>query len=290
MSLREKLKKRRFRPPTISSETVERRTVVEWLGKATVLAIGADLVSACSTFTGTGLDGDADSRETDPDTGTGTDIDTETDIDTDTWPDASVPDVCDGPDDFDFAPGPRLHSVFEDWGERTVDPQDLVQILSSWDLTIDGMVDNPTTLSFADLLGLDRRDQTTDFHCVEGWSIYEIPWNGVSFETLLNLVSPRPEASHMTFHSLGDVYRDSIPLEVAAEPKTLLAYGIDCSTLPLKHGFPLRVVIPRKWAYKGPKFVHRVELTDEPVTGFWEQFGYPYDGDVPESRLREGYY
>lgn len=276
----DKKKRKRTGPPVIVSTTIERRSLIQWFGKATVLALGADLAAACSTFTG--MAGDA---------GSGTDdTDSRTDPDTDTDMDASVPDVCDGPDDFDFAPGPLIHQVYEDWGERTVDPQDLMDILAQWSLRVDGLVANPVTLDFNQLLQLNRRDQVTDFHCVEGWSIHGIPWNGVSFQTLVNLVQPAAEATHITFHSLGGVYIDSLPLDVALEPNSLLAYGIDCSTLPLKHGFPLRVVVPRKWGYKGPKFVYRMEFKDSAETGFWEQYGYPYDGDVPEGRLRDGFY
>ena len=74
---------------------------------------------------------------------------------------------------------------------------------------------------------------------------------------------------------------------MALEPKTLLAYGIDCATLPLDHGFPLRLVVPRLLGYKGPKYVHRIELTDGPIEGYWVARGYPYDGEVPESRHRQ---
>ncbi len=61
-------------------------------------------------------------------------------------------------------------------------------------------------------------------------------------------------------------------------------------TLPLKHGFPLRIVIPRLLAYKNAKYVERIELTDKPLSGFWVAAGYSYDGEVPEGRLRPGRY
>jgi DMSO/TMAO reductase YedYZ molybdopterin-dependent catalytic subunit len=70
----------------------------------------------------------------------------------------------------------------------------------------------------------------------------------------------------------------------------MLAYGVCGATLPLDHGFPLRLVVPRLLAYKNPKYVHRVELTDHAVEGFWVQRGYSYEGEVPEERLRDGRY
>ena len=195
--------------------------------------------------------------------------------------------LCGLEDEFPFEPGER---PFENLLVRTVDPQDLARILQNWELSVDGLVENPQVFSFADLLQMSRVDQITDFHCVEGWSVLDVPWSGVHLSTLFEQAKPLPEASHVTFHCLGDIYRESLPLEEALEPRTLLAYGINCSTLPLKHGFPLRLVIPRKLGYKNAKYIYRVELDDEPVIGFWEGFGYTYEGDVAPGKLREGKY
>jgi DMSO/TMAO reductase YedYZ molybdopterin-dependent catalytic subunit len=259
--------RRRPGPPIIVEQTLERRTVLEWLGKTAVLAIGGELVAACSVTGAGGL-------ATGPDGGA----------------DGGLFDAGCAPDDFPWQPGAGEHAVFEGWGERTVDEQDLTQILQSWELTVGGLVASPMTLSFAELLQLERQDQITDFHCVEGWSVHDVPWNGVHLSTLFELVQPLPSATHLTFTCVGDTYRESLPLDVALEPRTMLGYGIDCNTLPLAHGFPLRMVVPRKWGYKNPKYVYRIELADGPIQGFWEQYGYPYDGDVPQSRLREGKY
>jgi DMSO/TMAO reductase YedYZ molybdopterin-dependent catalytic subunit len=144
--------------------------------------------------------------------------------------------------------------------------------------------------SFADILQLERVDQITDFHCVEGWSVLDVPWSGVRLSTLLDQARPLQIATHVTFHCFGDVYEESLPVAEALEPKTLLAYGINCSTLPLQHGFPLRLVIPRKWGYKNAKYVHRIELADEPVFGLWEHLGGTYEADVRPEKLREGKY
>jgi DMSO/TMAO reductase YedYZ molybdopterin-dependent catalytic subunit len=70
----------------------------------------------------------------------------------------------------------------------------------------------------------------------------------------------------------------------------LLGYGVGGSTLPVAHGFPLRLVVPRLLGYKNAKYLVRIEATDHPVDGFWEFYGYSYDGDVPSERLRPGKY
>jgi DMSO/TMAO reductase YedYZ molybdopterin-dependent catalytic subunit len=81
-----------------------------------------------------------------------------------------------------------------------------------------------------------------------------------------------------------------MPIDVAREPRTLLGLGIAGSTLPLAHGFPLRIVVPRLLSYKNAKYVERIELVDAPLLGFWSQYGYPYEGEVPADRLRPGKY
>jgi hypothetical protein len=260
-------------PPGTLAGTISRRSLIDWLGKAAVLAIGADLAAACAALGRAAHDGGADS-------GSDAGIDGGAAAPADAGRDAAADGAC-AADDFPFSPGPEESAVYAGWGERTVDPQELVQILAAWQLRIDGLVAAPVTLSFADVLALERQDQVSDFHCVEGWSIHAVPWNGARLSRVLDLAGVAPSATHVTIHSLGDIYAESLPLDAAREPTTLLAYGIDCATLPLRHGFPLRVVVPRKWGYKNPKYVTRLELADHAVMGFWEQRGYPYDGDVP---------
>jgi DMSO/TMAO reductase YedYZ molybdopterin-dependent catalytic subunit len=249
--------------PFIAETTVERRTVLRWLGNATVLALSGDLLSACG---GTSL-----AHSLRPDA-------------------AGVEGASEaaGAPGFAFEPGPGTEPIFDGWNENTVDAQNLVDILASWTLTVDGMVAAPLSLRFADLVALERQDQVTDFHCVEGWSVYDVPWNGVSLARMLDLAGAAATATHLTFHSVGERYAESLPMDVAREPHTLLGYGVGGATLPLAHGFPVRLVVPRLLGYKNAKCLSRIEVTRGAVDGFWEAFGYPYSGEVPASRLRPG--
>lgn len=239
-----------------------RRSLLSWLGNATVLALTADLLAACGgqSTRSTSSAGGGPTRSTPPSGA------------------------------FAFAPSPVEGAIYDRWWGNTVDPQDLAQILASWQLTVSGLVAEPRTLSFAQMLALPRQDQVTDFHCVEGWSVLDVPWNGLHFDPLIDLVRPTAEATHVTFRCVGDIYTESLPLAVLREPRSLLAYGIAGGTLPLTHGFPLRLVVPRLYGYKNAKWVREIEFTNAAIEGYWEQRGYPNDAPVRASRLREGKY
>ncbi|MBU1219959.1 molybdopterin-dependent oxidoreductase [Myxococcota bacterium] len=241
------------------NKNISRRLFLEWLGASTVISLGA--AAACSA---TNEKNTMDSGIKDAGSDSGT--------------------------NYPFSPGEGTSDIFKTWPERTVDVQNIENTLASWKLTVDGMVETPVTLRFHELVELTPLNLLMDFHCVEGWSIWDIPWNGFHINTLKNMVKPLSGVTHITFHTQGGKYNESLPIDVALEPHTLLVYGVDGSTIPLKHGFPLRLVVPRLLAYKSAKYVERIEFTDHPVNGFWVARGYPYDAPVPASRLREGKY
>lgn len=166
-------------------------------------------------------------------------------------------------------------------------------------LTIGGLVDEPVTLTYAQLLALPQTRQTSDFHCVEGWSVLDVHWSGVTFKDLLATVSPKPEARYIVFHSLGetgynssgvDHYMESFPIDwlLNRELGYLFALGLDGAPLPKDRGAPARVVCPYDLAYKSIKFVTRMELTAEKQPGWWTLANpiYPWRAPVPARRLR----
>ncbi len=261
----------------VSPVTHTRRTLLEWLGQGAAVAMLPPALGACFPATPkdrccTGDDSGTD--DSDPRTG-------------DTTP-LEDPDCPEG--SFDFAPSDGETAFWDEFTVFTVDPQDLDSLLNNWVLTVDGLVDEPMSFTFQQLVAMARLDQVMDFHCVTGWSVYDVPWNGVHIRTLLEAVGVKSSATHITFHTVDSIYNESLPLDVALEPHTMLAYGVCGSTLPLNNGFPLRLVIPRLLAYKSSKYVQRLELTNAPLQGYWEQRGYSYEAEVPEARLREGRY
>ena len=149
-----------------------------------------------------------------------------------------------------------------------------------WVVTVDGLVDKPLRLDHAAWSALTRRNETADFHCVEGWTVDRLRWGGVAPRTILDMAGIQPAATHVNFHALGGSYADSLPLGLVDDAQTVLADTLDEQPLPDTHGGPLRLVVPKQLGYKNVKWVVRLEVTDHEVTGYWEQNGYPMDAPV----------
>jgi DMSO/TMAO reductase YedYZ molybdopterin-dependent catalytic subunit len=150
-----------------------------------------------------------------------------------------------------------------------------------WVVKVDGLVDSPVTVDRAAWTDLARVQQTVDFHCVEGWGVDDVRWGGVAPSVLLDQAGVKPEAKYAVFHAYGGVYRSSVPLDLIRDEQTLLADSLNGAPLPPKHGGPLRLVVPKQLGYKSVKWVERIELSAEVVTGYWEANGYPEDAPVP---------
>ena len=152
---------------------------------------------------------------------------------------------------------------------------------ADWVLEVDGLVESPQRFERTAFLTLPRTQETRDFHCVEGWSVAHVGWEGVRVADVLDLARPRGTAQFVTFHASGGDYSDSLTLAEATAPETLLADMLDGAPLPAAHGGPLRLVIPSQLGYKNVKWVVRLELTATREHGYWERSGgYPDEAPV----------
>jgi hypothetical protein len=152
---------------------------------------------------------------------------------------------------------------------------------ASWVLEVDGLVESPLRLERSAWLALPHTQETRDFHCVEGWSVDQLGWEGVRVSDLLTQAKPQAAAQFVTFHAYGGTYTDSLTLAEANAPETLLADVVDGAPLPGAHGGPLRLVIPSQLGYKNVKWVMRLELTATRTQGYWERNGdYPAEAPV----------
>lgn len=159
--------------------------------------------------------------------------------------------------------------------------------MADWRFTVTGLVDKPVTLAWEELLSLPRAVQVSDFHCVTGWSVYNVKWEGVRVTHLLELAGVKPEASHINFISGDGQYDSAVPLEVVRMDDVMLPFLIDGAPLPGPLGGPLRLVIPQMYAYKSVKWVERMDLLSRPYDGYWEQRGYPSDAWLQKRQAKD---
>jgi DMSO/TMAO reductase YedYZ molybdopterin-dependent catalytic subunit len=152
--------------------------------------------------------------------------------------------------------------------------------LASWRLEVDGLVENPLSLSWPEFLALPQVEDTSDFHCVTTWSRMDNRWKGVRFATIAELAVPREEARFVVTegydHAPGTPipYTTNLALERAIEPDVLLVHTWEGKPLPVEHGGPCRMITPKLYAWKGAKWIRRITFVAENEPGFWEVRGY----------------
>jgi DMSO/TMAO reductase YedYZ molybdopterin-dependent catalytic subunit len=155
-------------------------------------------------------------------------------------------------------------------------------------LTVDGLVERPMQLALDELKTLPSRTQITRHDCVEGWSAIG-KWKGTRLGALLDAARPRPEARFVMFYCADpmardgtDLYYESIDLDDAYHPQTILAWELNDAPLPVKNGAPLRLRVERQLGYKHAKYVMRLEVVDSFASigggkgGYWEDQGYQW--------------
>ena len=150
--------------------------------------------------------------------------------------------------------------------------------LDNWELKVHGKVETPVTLTWKAFLDLPQFADVSDFHCVTTWSQFDMAWEGVAFFTIADLVKPKPEATHVFFKSY-DGYSTNNPLDVCLDDDVLIAHRWNGQPLTKEHGGPARVIIPKRYAWKGAKFIREVVFLDRDILGFWEVRGYSNTAD-----------
>ena len=154
---------------------------------------------------------------------------------------------------------------------------------AAYRLEVGGHVRHPVSLTWDEVAALPAERQTSDFHCVTGWTVSGVRWQGIRLQTLWDMVQPLPEARYANFVSLERPYVDTLSLRQTTLSQVMLAHHMDGAPLSQAHGAPLRLVIPEMYGYKGVKWLTRIELVPSLTPGFWEQNGYDVDAWVGRS-------
>lgn len=149
---------------------------------------------------------------------------------------------------------------------------------ATWDLRLFGLVDQEWSCPFDEFLQLPRVKVKSDFHCVTTWSLLENLWEGVSVHEVVKHVTIHPEARFVLVHAEHG-WTTNMPLEDFLGEDCLFVLKHNGQDLTPDHGYPVRLVIPRLYAWKSAKWVRGVEFLKEDVPGFWEEGGYHMRGD-----------
>jgi DMSO/TMAO reductase YedYZ molybdopterin-dependent catalytic subunit len=142
-----------------------------------------------------------------------------------------------------------------------------------WDLKVSGLVEEPFTLTYQELLDLPRVTVDADMHCVTGWTTLDNTWEGVSFRTIVERAKPTDEAKWVIAHGANG-YTSDLSFEAMDDDDVLLAWRNHGEDLTAEHGWPLRLVVPKRYAWKSAKWLTGLEFTAKNSRGFWEVRGY----------------
>ena len=144
---------------------------------------------------------------------------------------------------------------------------------TNWKLKISGSVENPFELNWEEFLQLPRTTLTSDFHCVTTWSRYDNTWEGVHIREILQRAKPLADAQFVMAHSWTG-YTTNLPLADLDDDDVMIVLKHDDQDLPLEHGGPVRLLVPKLYAYKSAKWFDGLEFMTQDRPGFWEQRGY----------------
>ncbi len=151
---------------------------------------------------------------------------------------------------------------------------------ADWKLEVTGLVENPFTLRWDQLLALPQAEDVSDFHCVTTWSRYDNRWRGVRFKTIAELAVPQEDARFVLCTGYDFApgtyipYTTNVPLERAIEDDVLLVHTWEGHPLPREHSGPVRMITPKLYAWKGTKWIRKIEFLVRDQKGFGESRGY----------------
>ena len=150
--------------------------------------------------------------------------------------------------------------------------------LETWRFEITGLVEEPVSFSWQELMALPQVNTRNDIHCVTAWSKFDNDWTGIPVSEVLKRVQLKPEAQHVMVHSYGG-YTTNISLDDLNREGNLFAFQHSGESLTREHGWPLRLVVPHLYFWKSAKWVRGLVMLPEEKPGFWEMYGYHIRGD-----------
>jgi DMSO/TMAO reductase YedYZ molybdopterin-dependent catalytic subunit len=172
---------------------------------------------------------------------------------------------------------PGQYDAGADWPVLTAEVTPAIPA-DEWSITVDGMVDRPTTWTWAQAHELPHATFDGDIHCVTSWSKLGMEFRGVAVDTLLAVAGPARGATHVLAESHTG-YTTNLELRDVVDGRALVAWEVDGRPLPREHGGPARLLVPHLYFWKSAKWIARRTLRDHDDPGFWERNGYHDRGD-----------
>ncbi|MFE3585373.1 molybdopterin-dependent oxidoreductase [Streptomyces vinaceus] len=154
-------------------------------------------------------------------------------------------------------------------------------------LTVDGLVERPTTYTLDALRALPQTRVVRDVQCVTGWRVPGTPFEGVPLARLLDAAGVRPEARAVRFSCFDGTYTESLTLPQARRDDVLVALRMQDKPLSHSHGGPVRLYVAPMYFYKSAKWLSGITLTRDVEPGYWEDLGYDVDAWVGRSNGRD---
>ena len=149
---------------------------------------------------------------------------------------------------------------------------------TNWKLKVYGLVENELNLDWDAFQALPQTTDVSDFHCVTRWTRLDMDWLGVKAQDLLMMAVPLDAAKHVTLHGY-DSYTTNLPLEALLDDDVIVAHSVLGYPLTTAHGGPVRMIVPKRYAWKGAKWLKAIELHEFDRRGFWEVRGYHNEAD-----------
>jgi DMSO/TMAO reductase YedYZ molybdopterin-dependent catalytic subunit len=146
-------------------------------------------------------------------------------------------------------------------------------VSEDWQLRVYGLVEKELVLNWHAFQALDQITDVSDFHCVTRWSQLDMDWQGVRVRDVLDMASPMRTAKFVTMYG-HDGYTTNLPLEALLDDDVLIAHSVLGEPLTREHGGPARMIVPKRYAWKGAKWLKAIELHEIDRRGFWEERGY----------------
>lgn len=174
------------------------------------------------------------------------------------------------PDGLDRLPPGQYHT--KKWPILSYEPTPKFDA-NAYRFKVSGAVEEPLELTWDELQALPRVTLTSDFHCVTTWSRYDNTWEGVHIREILQRARPTDAAKFVTAHSYTG-YTTNMPLSDLDDDDVIIAFKHDGQEIVPDHGGPVRLIVPKLYAYKSAKWLSGLEFTEKDKPGFWEVRGY----------------